>query len=108
MDGPIKVVGISIAASSPGIRTGDVRHWARTAGRSRHGRRTGTISRWRGGCWARARCLDAKGRARKPVLRCGTNLRIQHPFTSSNIKNGKGRTRTFTSIAIHLEISICN
>jgi hypothetical protein len=29
MDGPIKVVGISIAASSPGIRTGTVRHWAR-------------------------------------------------------------------------------
>jgi hypothetical protein len=90
MDGPIKVVGISIAASSPGIRTGTVRHWARTAGRSRHGRRTGTISRWRGGSRARARCSDAKGRARKPVLRCGTNLRIQHPFTSiNNIKMEK-------------------
>jgi hypothetical protein len=50
---------------------------------------------------------DAKGRARKSVLRCGTNLRIQHPFKSINNKNGKGRTRIFTSIAIHLKISFC-
>jgi hypothetical protein len=59
------------------------RSWGRSAlgsnsGTSRHGRRTGTVSRWRGGSRARARCSDAKGRARKPVLRCGTNLRIQH------------------------------
>jgi hypothetical protein len=109
MDGPIK-------SSRYFNRCKFSRHpnWGRsalgspwTAGRSRHGRRTGTISRWRGGSRARARCSDAKGRARKSVLRCGTNLRIQHPFKSINNKNGKGRTRIFTSIAIHLKISFC-
>jgi hypothetical protein len=66
--------------NSPGIQTVAVRHWVRTAGRNRHGRRTNTISRWRDGNQVKARCSDAKGRDRKLVLHCGTNLRIQHPF----------------------------
>ena len=79
---PIKVVGISIVVNSPNIRIEVVRHWVRTAGRNRHGRRTGTISRLRDGSRAITRCSDAKGLDRKHVLHCETNLQIQHPVSS--------------------------
>jgi hypothetical protein len=105
MDGPIKVVGISIAASSPGIVAGAVRHWARTAG----------LAVTAG---AQVQFLDGEAVAgRELVARMPKDAPV-NPFSvvertfefSINIKNGKGRsrrTRIFTSIAIHLEISIC-